>query len=126
MMFGARSGELSLQREDFSKTLKGLKALAKERPEVLDDPVGVLAARTLEDALAAAFWRAELDEHGDIVALEYLADKLPKGAENADDFLRVLAKTARGSFLITREEAESDVLFLERGKLLVASRGILT
>lgn len=114
----AHSYDLRIDREDFAKGLRELKKFAKESPGELNDPSGVLNAKSFTDALAAAWWEPTLDEHGDICALEYIGDKLPIGADSFDPFLRVLAKvTVCGDVVMTREEAKVDVIRLKRGKL---------
>jgi hypothetical protein len=68
-----------LQREDHAAALAALRAHLLECPGDAE-PAGVPDAGELLSALAALGWITTVDEHGDLVGLQYGTDKAPHGA----------------------------------------------
>ena len=94
MLVEVWSTDFLLQKEDFPAALRALKKFAKESPAEIFDVAAVAAQKSLPDALRAALWEGELDEHGDIVGLRYMADKFSHDASDfaPGPFLEMLAR----------------------------------
>ena len=78
------STRLLMQREDFPAALRALKKLAKDSSDFFHDAAGVVRCKDFASALAAAEFPGTFDEHGDLVSLRFVGDKLPQGG--SDDF----------------------------------------
>lgn len=117
-LLSALSTRLCVQREDFPKTLRHVKALAKETPGELAFPAEVLKAKSLDAALKATWWEPRLDQHGDLVGVHYIADKAPPDATDDCSLFRALAKTAVfGEFLIFLDGELASRVTAKHGKL---------
>jgi hypothetical protein len=117
-LFNAESRSLLVEHEDFAKTLRAVKRLAKEAPGQFYDPAAVAGAGNLMEALGASLWEGELDAAGDLVSMRYLADKLPPDADTFDPFLAAIATGARhGRFRQTFDEGDPWFVEMRQRKL---------
>ncbi|MBL8958124.1 MAG: hypothetical protein JNK82_45550 [Myxococcaceae bacterium] len=82
-MIGVTSHHFLLQREDHAEALAALREFVRRHPADFRS-TGELRAADLAAALDEGGWAARVDEHGDVVALDYAGDKAPPDA--SDDF----------------------------------------